>query len=207
MRSEGTMYLRPFSSLMRKSPSPAVRASATSFSTSSGDWPLDTTSSRGVSLMPILTSTWDLRWKFVRDVLGKANRTGSLRCRMSAPGHFVVSWYSIGVSPGRAPACASCALVATAGTTRRFRRGRPTRAGPLLAFGVPWWHPREQRGVPGEAARPADDELGQPVSLGDDVLGLGQRLAQQAATPQGELVAGLGVGFDAGRHLAFGEGG
>src|SRR4051812_45098559 len=73
----------------------------------------------------------------------------------------------------------------------------------LHALRVPLLQPPEQRGNSGEVARTADDELGQAVALGDDVLGLGQGLAEQATAPQGELVTGLGVGFDAGRDLAF----
>src|SRR4051812_49851223 len=61
MRSAGTRNLRPLSSVRRNNPSAAFNASATSASTCSADSPLDTTSSRGVSLMPILTSTCDLR--------------------------------------------------------------------------------------------------------------------------------------------------
>src|SRR3954447_14940774 len=65
----------------------------------------------------------------------------------------------------------------------------------LHALRVPLLQPPEQRGNSGEIARAADDELGQPVALGDDVLGLGQGLPEQAATPESELVAALGVGL------------
>src|SRR3954466_13151103 len=75
----------------------------------------------------------------------------------------------------------------------------------LHALRVPLLQPPEQRRNSGEIPGTADDELGQPVALGYDVLGLGQRLTEQAAPPQGELVAGLGVGFDAGGDFAFGE--
>src|SRR5699024_6408967 len=61
IRSEGTRNLRPLSSAIRNSPSSVFSASATCFSTSSGESALETTSSRGASLMPILTSTCDLR--------------------------------------------------------------------------------------------------------------------------------------------------
>src|SRR5699024_1029643 len=61
MRSEGTRNLRPLSSVSRNRPSSVSNASETCFSTSSEESALEITSSLGASLMPILTSTCDLR--------------------------------------------------------------------------------------------------------------------------------------------------
>src|SRR3712207_7576458 len=51
----------------------------------------------------------------------------------------------------------------------------------------------------------SDDQLGEPVVLGDDGLRLGDRLADEPSSPQGQPAGHLPVGLDGRPHLPDGE--
>jgi N-acetyl-gamma-glutamyl-phosphate reductase len=63
----------------------------------------------------------------------------------------------------------------------------------------------EQCGDPREVSRPGHDELGKLVTLGHDLLGLRDGLAEEAAAPEREAVVHLPAARTGRLHLALGE--
>src|SRR3954454_4700672 len=102
--------------------------------------------------------------------------------------------------PGPAPTTSRCA---TTGLFSGFSSGvQPERLHPL---GVRVGDPLDQPGDACEVPGAGDDQLGQPVMLGNHCLRPRDRLADEPATPEGQPAGDLPVGGDRRAHLTDGE--